>query len=107
MRHPQQACAARHAYPVNEGYTLHDVRRLLGLPRSIVRGADRGRLRIAVARSRREYRFSFQDLVVFAPRKHSCEAKLPTTRILRSLRRLRAQLPARRAAVRIPRRGSG
>lgn len=42
---------------------------------------------------RREYRFNFQDLVVLRAARALADAKLPTTRILRSLRRLRAQLP--------------
>jgi tetratricopeptide (TPR) repeat protein len=87
-------CAGRHAYPVNEGYTLHDVRRLLGLPRSIVRGLIEAGFVSPLRGPRREYRFSFQDLVVLRAAQALVEAKLPTTRILRSLRRLRAQLPA-------------
>src|SRR5215218_7203257 len=42
---------------------------------------------------RREYRFNFQDLVVLRTARALSDAKLPNTRILRSLRRLRAQLP--------------
>lgn len=78
---------------VNQGYSLQDVARLLGLPRSIVRGLiDAGF--VSPARGpRREYRFSFQDLVVMRTAQGLVQAKVPTTRILRSLRRLRAQLP--------------
>lgn len=79
--------------PVNEGYSLHDVGRLLGLPRSIIRGLIDAGFVSPRRGARREYRFSFQDLVVLRTAQALVEAKLPTTRILRSLRRLRAQLP--------------
>jgi hypothetical protein len=78
---------------VNEGYSLQDVSRLLGLPRSIVRGLVDAGFVAPERGARREYRFSFQDLVVMRTAQSLVEARLPTTRILRSLRRLRAQLP--------------
>jgi hypothetical protein len=78
---------------VNEGYSLQDVRRLLGLPRSIVRGLIDAGFVSPLRGPRREYRFSFQDLVVLRAAHALVQAKLPTTRILRSLRRLRTQLP--------------
>jgi len=79
---------------VNERYSLQDVGRLLGLPRSIVRGLIDAGFVSPLRGPRREYRFSFQDLVVLRAAHALVEAKLPTTRILRSLRRLRTQLPA-------------
>jgi predicted Zn-dependent protease len=78
---------------VNEGYSLPDVSRLLGLPRSIIRGLIDAGFVAPERGTRREYRFSFQDLVVMRTAQSLVEARLPTTRILRSLRRLRAQLP--------------
>jgi tetratricopeptide (TPR) repeat protein len=80
---------------VSEGYSLRDVGRLLGLPRSIVCGLiDAGF--VSPSRGRRgEYRFSFQDLVVLRAAQALVEARLSTTRILRSLRRLRTQVPPR------------
>ena len=76
-----------------EGYSLREVGRLLGLPRSIVCGLiDAGFVSPSRGR-KREYRFTFQDLVVLRAAQALVEAKLPTTRILRSLRRLRTQLP--------------
>jgi tetratricopeptide (TPR) repeat protein len=78
---------------VSEGYSLRDVGRLLGLSRSIIgKLIDAGF--VTPARGRRhEYRFSFQDLVVLRAAQGLTEAKIPSARILRSLRRLRAQLP--------------
>jgi tetratricopeptide (TPR) repeat protein len=76
-----------------DGYTLQDVGRLLGLPKSIVRALIDAGFVAPQRGPRREYRFSFQDLVVLRTAQGLVEAKLPTTRILRSLRRLRTQLP--------------
>ena len=78
---------------MSEGYSLQDVGRLLGLRRSIIRGLIDAGFVSPQRGPRREYRFSFQDLVVLRTAQALVEAKLPTTRILRSLRRLRTQLP--------------
>jgi tetratricopeptide (TPR) repeat protein len=78
---------------VSEGYSLREVGRLLGLSRSVICGLiDAGFVSPSRGR-RREYRFSFQDLVVLRAARALVEARLPTTRILRSLRRLRTQIP--------------
>ena len=67
---------------------------MLGLSRSIIRGLIAGGFVSPLRGRRREYRFSFQDLVVMRTAQGLVQAKVPTARILRSLRRLRAQLPA-------------
>ncbi len=78
---------------MSDGYSLREVGKLLGLPRSIVCGLiDAGFVSPSRGR-RREYRFTFQDLVVLRAAKSLVDARLPTTRILRSLRRLRTQIP--------------
>ena len=78
---------------MSEGYSLREVGRLLGLSRSVICGLiDAGFVSPSRGR-RREYRFSFQDLVVLRAARALVEARLPTTRILRSLRRLRTQIP--------------
>ena len=78
---------------MSQGYSLREVGKLLGLSRSIVCGLiDAGFVAPARGR-RREYRFSFHDLVVLRAAQGLSEAKIPPARILRSLRRLRAQLP--------------
>ena len=66
---------------------------MLGLPRSIIRGLIDAGFVSPRRGARREYRFSFQDLVVLRTAQALVEAKLPTQRILRALRRLRSQLP--------------
>ena len=78
---------------VEAGYSLSEVGKLLGLSRSIVTGLiDAGF--VSPARGRRnEYRFTFQDLVMLRAARSLATAGLSTTRILRSLRRLKSQLP--------------
>jgi hypothetical protein len=78
---------------VNDDYSLRDVGRMLGLPRSIIRGLIAAGFVSPLRGRRREYRFSFQDLIVLRTARALVQANLPTTRILRSLRRLRARLP--------------
>lgn len=76
-----------------EGYSLREVGKLLGLPRSVVCGLiDAGFVTPSRGR-RREFRFSFPDLVVLRAAQALSDANIPAARILRSLRRLRAQLP--------------
>jgi tetratricopeptide (TPR) repeat protein len=78
---------------VTEGYSLREVGKLLGLSRSIVCGLiDAGFVSPKRGR-RREYRFSFHDLVLLRAAQGLSEARIPSARILRSLRRLRSQLP--------------
>ena len=76
-----------------EGYSLRDVGKLLGLSRTVVCGLIDAGFVTPTRGRRREYRFSFPDLVVMRAAQGLSEAKIPAARILRSLRRLRAQLP--------------
>jgi tetratricopeptide (TPR) repeat protein len=76
-----------------EGYSLREVGKLLGLSRSVVCGLIDAGFVTPTRGRRREYRFSFPDLVVMRAAQGLSEAKIPAARILRSLRRLRAQLP--------------
>ena len=78
---------------VEAGYSLSEVSKLLGLSRSIVTGLiDAGF--VSPARGRRKgYRFTFHDLVMLRAARGLTEAGLSSTRILRSLRRLKSQLP--------------
>jgi tetratricopeptide (TPR) repeat protein len=78
---------------VTEGHSLRDVVKLLGLSRSIVSRLIEAGFVTPARGPRREYRFSFQDLVLLRAAQGLIEAKIPSTRILRSLRRLREQLP--------------
>ncbi len=82
-----------------DGYSLSGVSKLLGLSRSIVSGLiDAGF--VTPSRGRRnEFRFTFQDLVMLRAARGLSEAGLSSVRILRSLRRLKAQLPEGRPLV--------
>ena len=78
---------------VEQAYSLSEVGKLLGLSRSIVTGLiDAGFVSPARGR-RKEYRFTFQDLVMLRAARGLTEAGLSSTRILRALRRLKSQLP--------------
>src|SRR3569833_1354953 len=76
-----------------QSYGVGDVERMLNLSRSTIRGLiSRGF--VAPARGpRREYRFSFQDLLVLRTARALVKAKVPPRRIGRSLNALRRQLP--------------
>lgn len=78
---------------VEQAYSLNEVGKLLGLSKSIVTGLiDAGFVSPARGR-RKEYRFTFQDLVMLRAARGLTEAGLSSTRILRALRRLKSQLP--------------
>jgi tetratricopeptide (TPR) repeat protein len=74
-------------------YGVSDVERLLHLSRGTIRGlVSRGFVSPARGR-RREYRFSFQDLIVMRTARALVQANVPVRRIGRSLNALRRQLP--------------
>ena len=86
-----------------QGYSLSEVSKLLGLSRSIVTGLiDAGFVSPARGR-RKDYRFTFQDLVMLRAARGLTGAGLSSTRILRALRRLKSRLPDEipRAGLRI------
>ena len=74
-------------------YGVGDVERMLNLSRGTIRGLiSRGF--VAPSRGpRREYRFSFQDLLILRTARALVQAKVPPRRIGRSLSALRKQLP--------------
>ena len=80
---------------MTEGYSLREVGKLLGISRAILYGLIDAGFVSPVRGPRREYRLSFHDLIVLRAAQGLRAAKLPPARILRSLRRLRAQLPDR------------
>lgn len=74
-------------------YTLRDVERVLGLPRSTVRGLIDAGFVTPARGPRQQYRFSFQDLIVLRAARALIDAKVPRKRIRRSLEDLRRHLP--------------
>lgn len=75
-------------------YSLREVVSLAGLSRNIVLRFVKDEI-VAPARSNsREYRFSFQDLIVLRAARTLYAANIAPRRVLASLRLLRARLPA-------------
>src|SRR5579872_5785547 len=76
-----------------ESYSVRDVERVLQLSSATIRGLIRiGFVRPARG-ARREFRFSFQDLIVLRTARALIQAKLSRRRIHRALRELRRHLP--------------
>ncbi|HLS82783.1 MAG TPA: tetratricopeptide repeat protein [Steroidobacter sp.] len=74
-------------------YSVRDVERVLRLSRSTVRALINAGF-VAPSRGvRREYRFSFRDLIVLRAARALMDAKVPRRRISRSLEDLRRRLP--------------
>lgn len=76
-----------------DSYSVRDVERVLRLSRSTIRGLiSIGCIRPARG-ARRQYRFSFQDLIVLRAARALIQARIPRKRIRRSLEDLRQHLP--------------
>lgn len=75
------------------GYRTTDVARMLDLPAAEVRRLARSGFVRPMRGPRRELRFSFQDLVLLRAAAGLVHARVPSARVRRALRRLRAQLP--------------
>ena len=78
-------------------YSSKEVAALLGLSVPQVRAQARAGFLRPERGPRRAYRFSFQDLFLLRSAKALAEARVPSRRVRRALRRLRKQLPADRA----------
>ena len=74
-------------------YSVHDVERVLHLSRSTIRGLVAAGFVKPERGARREYRFSFRDLIVLRTARALIEAKVPRRRIRQSLEDLRRHLP--------------
>lgn len=78
------------------GYTTRDVAELLGLSPSSVRAWARSGLLSPERGPRREYRFSFRDLVVLKTVRELLDAEIPAGKVRRSLESLQEELPGGR-----------
>ena len=76
-----------------EGYGVHDVQRLLRLPRSTIRSLVDAGFVTPSRGARGAWRFSFQDLIVLRTAQALVEARVPARRITRSMRELKQRLP--------------
>jgi tetratricopeptide (TPR) repeat protein len=74
-------------------YGVRDVQRLLQLSRSTIRSLVQAGFVTPGRGTRREWRFSFQDLIVLRTAQTLARAKVPARRIARSMRALRSRLP--------------
>jgi len=74
------------------GYSVNDVARLLDLSPTQVRGYVRAGLVDAERGPRGQYRFGFAELVVLRAAKNLQRARIPKSRIKRTLDQLRAEL---------------
>jgi tetratricopeptide (TPR) repeat protein len=76
-----------------DSYSVRDVERVLRLSRSTIRGLISVGFVKPVRGARRQYRFSFQDLIVLRAARALIQARIPRKRIRRSLEDLRQHLP--------------
>jgi DNA-binding transcriptional MerR regulator len=76
-----------------QSYSVRDVERVLRLSRGTIQGLIKGGFVKPTRGPRRQYRFSFQDLIVLRTARALTQAKVPTRRIRRSLEDLRQHLP--------------
>jgi predicted Zn-dependent protease len=74
-------------------YSVHDVERVLRLSRSTIRGLVDAGFVNPERGTRREYRFSFRDMIVMRTARALIDAKVPRKRIRHSLEDLRGNLP--------------
>ncbi len=75
-------------------YTLREIQAMLGISRSAISSLMAAGFVSPGRGRRREYRFTFQDVVMLRTAHSLREAQIPGRKILRSLRRLRETLPA-------------
>ncbi|MBV8340866.1 MAG: tetratricopeptide repeat protein [Gammaproteobacteria bacterium] len=74
-------------------YSMRDVERVLRLSADTTRNLIKAGFVRPARGARREYRFSFQDLIVLRTARALLDAKIPPQRIRRSLESLRRELP--------------
>jgi tetratricopeptide (TPR) repeat protein len=74
-------------------YSVRDVERVLRLAPETTRNLVRAGFVKPARGARREYRFSFQDLIVLRTARALIDANIPAKRIRRSLENLRRELP--------------
>jgi tetratricopeptide (TPR) repeat protein len=82
-------------------YSSKEVARLLGISVPQVRAQARAGFLRPERGPRRAYRFSYQDLFLLRSAKALAEARIPSRRVRRALRRLRKQLPTNHALTEI------
>src|SRR6185437_128791 len=76
-----------------QSYSMRDVERVLQLPRSTLQGLVRLGFVRPTRGARRQYLFSFQDLIILRAARTLLKANIPRRRIRSSLGQLRERLP--------------
>jgi tetratricopeptide (TPR) repeat protein len=76
-----------------QSYSVRDIERVLRLPRSTIQGLIRSGFVQPTRGPRRQYLFSFRDLIVLRTARALSQAKVPSRRIRRALEDLRQHLP--------------
>jgi tetratricopeptide (TPR) repeat protein len=76
-----------------ETYSLRDLESMLGLSKAVLSGLIASGFVTPSRGPRREYRFTFQDVVLLRTAHGLQTARIPPRKILRSLHRLRSTLP--------------
>jgi hypothetical protein len=74
-------------------YTLRSIEAMLGIPRAVITRLIAAGFVTPSRGKRREYRFTFQDVVLLRTAYGLQAADIPARKILRSLQRLKATLP--------------
>ena len=90
------ATVSRTAFPT--GYTVRDVARLSGLSQQQIHALVRSECVLPRRGENKEFRFSFQDLVLLRTAK-SLGERLPNRKVYKAIRQLRDQLPSGRAVT--------
>lgn len=75
-------------------YSLRDLQAMLGMSKAVISGLIASGFVTPSRGKRREYRFSFQDVVLLRTAHGLQCAHIPARKILRSLRQLKATLPS-------------
>jgi tetratricopeptide (TPR) repeat protein len=81
------------AAPAPATYTLKSIEKMLGLGRGVIASIVNAGFVTPSRGARNEYRFSFQDVVLLRTAHDLMAANIPSRRMLRSLKRLKAKLP--------------
>jgi tetratricopeptide (TPR) repeat protein len=76
-----------------QSYSLRDIESMLGVSRAVITGLVASGFVTPSRGPRREYRFSFQDVVLLRTAHSLQAAKIAPRKIVRSLQRLKATLP--------------
>jgi tetratricopeptide (TPR) repeat protein len=75
-------------------FSLRDIESMLGLSRAVIAGLVAHGFVTPARGAKREYRFTFQDVVLLRTAHTLQAARIPPRKIVRALARLRATLPA-------------